>query len=64
MNISARVLEYSARVSGSASEPQLKELLLATDQLAEIQNTLRRGADVRLGALEVRRVEPSGRAGG
>ncbi len=56
-------IEYSARVAGSAPESELKALLAATDRVAEIQNTVRRGVEVRLGALNVIRVEPGGEKG-
>lgn len=52
----ARHVQYSARVAGAASEAELKELLVVTDRVAEIQNTLRSGVDVRLRGTEVIRV--------
>lgn len=53
----AHHVHYSARVAGAASEAKLKELLVATDSVAEIQNTLRGGVDVRLDRIEVIRVD-------
>ena len=56
----ARHIEYSARVAGAAPESELRELLSTTDRLAEIQNTLRGGVDIRLGNVEVVCVQPGG----
>ena len=39
---------YRAKVSANASEEQIRELMLHTDSVAEIQNTLRVGTPVRL----------------
>jgi organic hydroperoxide reductase OsmC/OhrA len=39
---------YSAWVEGDAPDEQLAELVRHTDRVAEVQNTLRRGVDVRL----------------
>ena len=39
---------YRARVNANASEEQIRELMLHTDSVAEIQNTLRVGTPVRL----------------
>jgi organic hydroperoxide reductase OsmC/OhrA len=52
----AHHVQYSARVAGAASEAELKELLVLTDRVAEIHNTLRSGVDVRLERTEVVRV--------
>ena len=42
----ARQVEYSARVTGSASEQELLELMAWTDGVAEIQRTVRDGMRV------------------
>jgi uncharacterized OsmC-like protein len=39
---------YRARVQADASDDQIRELILHTDALAEIQNTVRQGTPVRL----------------
>lgn len=39
---------YRAKVSANTSEEQIRELMLHTDSVAEIQNTLRVGTPVRL----------------
>lgn len=39
---------YRARVKADASEEEIQELILYTDSIAEIQNTLRVGTPVRL----------------
>ncbi len=49
----ARTLGYSVRVRGDAPEAQLRELALATDRVAEIQNTLRGGIAVTLDDVAV-----------
>jgi hypothetical protein len=41
-------LVYHARVMADASETEIQELILYTDSIAEIQNTLRVGTPVRL----------------
>lgn len=48
-------IEYSARVVGSGSEQELRDLLATTDRVAEIQNTVRRGVQVTLTRMEVAR---------
>ena len=48
----ARSLSYRARVAARASEEKIRELMLHTDQVAEIQNTLRRGMEVQLESVE------------
>jgi uncharacterized OsmC-like protein len=48
----ARQIEYSATVVGSASEKELLELMAQTDDLSEIQNTVRRGVPVTLSRRE------------
>ena len=42
----AKSLRYQAKVAARASESDIRALMLHTDQVAEIQNTLRRGMDV------------------
>ena len=44
----ASKIVYRAKVSANASEEQIRELMLHTDSVAEIQNTLRVGTPVRL----------------
>lgn len=39
---------YRAKVSADATEEQIRDLMLHTDSVAEIQNTLRLGTPVRL----------------
>ena len=39
---------YRARVTAEASEEQIRELMLHTDAIAEVQNTVRLGTPVRL----------------
>lgn len=46
-------VRYQARIAGSADEVAIRELMRATDRLAEIHNTLRIGTQVRLEAIEV-----------
>ncbi|HEY4336786.1 MAG TPA: OsmC family protein [Puia sp.] len=43
-----RNIQYTARVSADASTEVIEELIRATDQVAEIHNTLRRGVNVQL----------------
>jgi len=45
---SARNIRYSARVSADALPDVIDELIRATDQLAEVHNTLRRGISITL----------------
>jgi organic hydroperoxide reductase OsmC/OhrA len=42
----ARSIRYSAAVAARASEADIRELMLHTDRVAEIQNTLRLGLPV------------------
>ena len=49
----AREVSYSARVRAKASEGEIARLMQETDQLAEIQNTLRLGSPVTLSDIEV-----------
>ena len=48
----ARQVTYRARVAAQASEAAILDLMRATDQVAEIQNTLRVGRPVTLSRLE------------
>lgn len=48
----ARNVTYRARVAARASEEQIRELMLFTDGVAEIQNTLRLGISVKLSQIE------------
>ncbi len=47
----AKSINYRAKVTARASEPAIRELMLHTDRVAEVQNTLRQGMDVRLEAV-------------
>ncbi|MCI0444593.1 OsmC family protein [bacterium] len=49
---SAQNVTYRARVSAEASEDEIKSLMQHTDQIAEIQNTLRRATSVTLTQIE------------
>lgn len=49
----ARNIVYHARVTAQASEEEIRELMRQTDQVAEIQNTLRVATPVTLDRLEV-----------
>jgi organic hydroperoxide reductase OsmC/OhrA len=49
---SARSVSYRAKVTAQAGEAQIRELMSHTDQVAEIQNTLRLGTPVILGGIE------------
>jgi uncharacterized OsmC-like protein len=46
-------VRYRARIAAQASAEDIRSLAAATDQVAEIQNTLRRGAPVVLSSIEV-----------
>jgi uncharacterized OsmC-like protein len=48
----ARNVSYRAKVTAQASEAQIRDLIRYTDQVAEIQNTIRRGAPVILSDIE------------
>jgi organic hydroperoxide reductase OsmC/OhrA len=50
----ARALRYSASVTAMAAESDIRDLMRHTDRVAEVQNTLRRGIDVRFDIGEVR----------
>lgn len=43
-----RNIQYTAKVSADASTKVIEELIRATDQVAEIHNTLRQGVTVKL----------------
>jgi organic hydroperoxide reductase OsmC/OhrA len=49
----ARNVTYRAAVAAQASEQQVRELMKHTDQVAEIQNTLRVGVPVTLSDLRI-----------
>jgi len=53
---SATCLLYRATVEARASESDVRELMLHTDRVAEIQGTLRKGIDVRLERIEAKSV--------
>jgi len=48
----ARNVTYRARVAARASKEQIRELMIFTDSVAEIQNTLRLGMSVTLSQIE------------
>jgi len=50
----ARALRYSASVTAMAAESDIRDLMAHTDRVAEVQNTLRRGLDVRFDLGEAR----------
>jgi len=43
---SAKALRYRANIAARTTESEIRELMLHTDRVAEIQNTLRRGLEV------------------
>jgi uncharacterized OsmC-like protein len=47
-----RNIRYHARISADASEEVIRDLMVFTDSVAEIQNTLRSGAAVQLDSYE------------
>ena len=49
----AKNVTYRARVTAQASEAEIRELMIHTDQVAEIQNTLRVETPVVLSGVEV-----------
>jgi organic hydroperoxide reductase OsmC/OhrA len=49
----ARNVTYRAKITGKGSAAELEALVRHTDTMAEIQNTLRGGASVILGEVEV-----------
>ena len=50
----ARAVSYEVRVESPEAPERIATLLETTDQVAEVQNTLRQGVAVRLSAVEVR----------
>jgi organic hydroperoxide reductase OsmC/OhrA len=52
----AQDVTYSATVEAEASEQKIRELMIYTDTVAEIQNTLRQVTSVRLAGVEARPV--------
>lgn len=48
----AKNLSYRAKVTAKESEAQIKELMIHTDKVAEIQNTVRLGISVTLSNIE------------
>jgi organic hydroperoxide reductase OsmC/OhrA len=51
--VPAQHVTYQAKVTARAAEADIRELMKHTDEVAEIQNTLRVGTPVALTALEV-----------
>ncbi len=49
----AKNVTYRARVTADGSESPIRELMVHTDRVAEIQNTLRAGVPVTLAGIEV-----------
>ena len=49
----AKNVTYRAQVTAQASEAEIRELMISTDRVAEIQNTLRVETPVTLSAMEV-----------
>ena len=49
----ARNITYRAKVTAQAGEAEIRELMLHTDRVTEIQNTLRAGTPVVLDGIEV-----------
>lgn len=56
VGLSARNIRYSVRVKSGVPKNEIEELLVATDQVAEIHNTVRSGAPV---VLDARRSGPA-----
>ncbi len=52
----AQRIGYQVRVEGHSSEAELTDLILHTDRVAEIQNTVRQGMPVTLETYEARTV--------
>lgn len=50
----AQGLRYRARVAARAAESDIRELMLHTDRVAEVQNTLRTGREVAFEIAEAR----------
>ncbi len=55
----ARAVTYRARLTGNASQDELRELARITDGVAEIHNTLRGSTPVVLSQVEVRSTAPA-----
>lgn len=53
----ARYLGYSAKVSGHASTEAIRELMMITNRMAEIQNTVRKGFNISLENIEAVSIE-------
>jgi organic hydroperoxide reductase OsmC/OhrA len=49
----AQNVSYRARVHAKGTEGEIRALMQYTDTVAEIQNTLRAGVDVKLGGIEI-----------
>ncbi|MBL8077658.1 MAG: OsmC family protein [Anaerolineales bacterium] len=49
----ARNITYKAKVYAKGTDEEIRELMLHTDTVAEIQNTLRAGVEVKLNKVEV-----------
>lgn len=49
----AQNVTYSAKVHAKGTDEEIRELMRHTDTVAEIQNTLRAGTDVKLSKIEV-----------
>jgi organic hydroperoxide reductase OsmC/OhrA len=49
----ARNISYRAKVTAQGSEAEIRELMVQTEQVAEIQNTLRLGLPLPLSDIEV-----------
>ena len=50
----ARNVTYNAKVSAHATESEIRNLMMQTDTVAEIQNTLRTPTSVRLNRIEAK----------
>jgi uncharacterized OsmC-like protein len=48
----ARFIAYNARVSAYASTETIRELMVRTNRMAEIQNTIRKGLSINLEKIE------------
>ena len=49
----AKNVSYSAKVHANGTEEEIRALMQHTDTVAEIQNTLRAGMDVKLSGVEI-----------
>ena len=49
----AKNVSYSAKVHAKGAEEEIRALMLYTDTVAEIQNTLRAGTNVKLSGIEI-----------